>query len=268
MFGILTRTAHPIIRALRNRGIAADKVESKRRRCRSGVICWLESSRYSARRRPAEDYPEVNALASVLAAKDADPPLALGLFGEWGSGKSFFMGRLENRIRALQDDAQEARKAGAESSYCEHIVQLTFNAWNYIDTNLWVSLATEIFEGLASAVAKRRGGDSREERALVLAAASSSQEVLAETERKKSAAEEELKQTQQQLAILQNSQNNIETSLSPSELFKQAYRFAIAQDEVKSHIEEAAKELKVNEGMSAAADIKAEISSFAASGLL
>jgi len=261
LFVTLQMRDHPLIQILNMRGISSDQIKfevAPEPAINNDLLAGVQSDT------PGGDdlldiTPEVNALASVLAAKDADPPLALGLFGEWGSGKSFFMGRLEGRIRALQDDAQEARKAGAESSYCEHIVQLTFNAWNYIDTNLWASLATEIFEGLASAVAKRRGGDSREERALVLAAASSSQEVLAETERKKSAAEEELKQTQQQLAILQNNQNNIETSLSPSELFKQAYRFAIAQDEVKSHIENAAKELKVNEGMSAAADIKAEI---------
>jgi KAP family P-loop domain/TIR domain/Clp amino terminal domain, pathogenicity island component len=261
LFAALEIPDHPIIEALKKRKITSDKVKFdavQEPAPRNDLLAGVQSDTPAG-----EDLlditPEVNALASVLAAKDADPPLALGLFGEWGSGKSFFMGRLEGRIRALQDDAQEARKDGVESSYCEHIVQLTFNAWNYIDTNLWASLATQIFEGLASAVAKRRGGDSQEERALVLAAASSSQEVLAETERKKSAAEEELKQTQQQLTILQNSQNNIEASLSPSELFKQAYRFAIAQDEVKKPMEQVAEQLKIREGTTATGEIKAEI---------
>lgn len=260
LFAALELPDHPIIESLKKQGITSDKIkfDAPERTGKSDFLAGVQSDTPSG-----EDLlditPEVNALASVLAAKDADPPLALGLFGEWGSGKSFFMGRLESRIRALQDDAQKARKEEAQSSYCEQIVQITFNAWNYIDTNLWASLATEIFEGLASAVAKRRGTDSQAERALVLAAASSSQEVLAETERKKSAAEEELKQTQQQLTVLQNSQGNIETRLSPAELFKQAYRFAIAQNTVKQPLEDAAKQLKIREGTAAAGEIRDQI---------
>jgi KAP family P-loop domain len=34
---------------------------------------------------------EVEALASLVAARAVSPPLSIGLFGEWGSGKSFFM---------------------------------------------------------------------------------------------------------------------------------------------------------------------------------
>jgi hypothetical protein len=261
LFGVLAQKGTVTLRELNNRGITSDKVK-------------LSGAPLSPTPRPAlagyqSDDPigddllditkEVNALASVLAAKDVGPPLALGLFGEWGSGKSFFMSRLESRIRALQECAQEAQKDGIETAYCEHIVQLTFNAWNYIDTNLWASLAAEIFERLAAALAKRRGGDSQEERALVLAAASSSQAVLAEAERKKAAAEEELKQKQQQLETLQRSENTIEASLSPKELFEQAYRFAIAQEEVRKPLEEAAKTLHLAEATAAAGQIKSQI---------
>ncbi len=34
---------------------------------------------------------EVRALCSVIAAADVTPPLAIGLFGDWGTGKTFFM---------------------------------------------------------------------------------------------------------------------------------------------------------------------------------
>jgi hypothetical protein len=41
---------------------------------------------------------EVEALATVIAARQIEPPLAIGLFGDWGTGKTFFMNRLEERI--------------------------------------------------------------------------------------------------------------------------------------------------------------------------
>ncbi len=94
---------------------------------------------------------DVNTLASVLADDGIEPPLAVGLFGDWGSGKSFFMGQLRKRIRLLADAALEAEKQGKKPFYCSHIRQITFNAWHYCDATLWASLITHIFEGLASA---------------------------------------------------------------------------------------------------------------------
>jgi phospholipase C len=199
---------------------------------------------------------EVDALATVLAAKEVDPPLSLGLFGNWGTGKSFFMRQLDRRIRVLQEDAQAAQ---GDSAFCENIVQITFNAWNYIDTNLWASLTSEIFEGLAAALAKRRGQDSQDQRALVLAAASSSQAVLADAERRKAEAVEALQLTEQRLSALQSNKAAIEASLESSELFNAAYRFAIDQPEVQKYIKDAGKALHLEQVEVAAGDVKSEI---------
>src|SRR6202453_328844 len=46
---------------------------------------------------------DVLALASIIAYKEVQPPLAIGLFGNWGSGKSFFMNKLQTNIRQLAD---------------------------------------------------------------------------------------------------------------------------------------------------------------------
>jgi hypothetical protein len=89
---------------------------------------------------------EVNALCSVLAARDVEPPLSVGLFGDWGSGKSFFMEQMRRRIRQL---AKRSRTA-SRSAYCSEIRQITFNAWHYADANLWASLVTHIFDCLAA----------------------------------------------------------------------------------------------------------------------
>lgn len=88
---------------------------------------------------------EVDALCSIVVARDVRPPLSIGLFGDWGSGKSFFMRRMQRRV----DDLSERARASETTAYCEHVRQITFNAWHYADSNLWASLATHIFASLA-----------------------------------------------------------------------------------------------------------------------
>ena len=83
----------------------------------------------------------VTMLASLIANSATPLPLSVGLFGEWGSGKSFLMGLLRNRIDELKGSKSDA--------YCAEIEQITFNAWHYADTNLWASLASTIFGHLA-----------------------------------------------------------------------------------------------------------------------
>lgn len=83
----------------------------------------------------------VSMLATVIAERATPTPLSIGVFGDWGAGKSFFMGLLRGRIEEL---------AGSGSpKYCHRVVQIGFNAWHYADTNLWASLADVIFRALA-----------------------------------------------------------------------------------------------------------------------
>jgi hypothetical protein len=90
--------------------------------------------------------PEVRRLAGLLAARDIHPPIALGLFGRWGSGKSFFMGMLRQRVEDLA-------QVDTSGTYAANAVQITFNAWHYQDASLWASLALRIFEGIAENIA-------------------------------------------------------------------------------------------------------------------
>ena len=94
---------------------------------------------------------DVEMLASVILARDTSLPLAIGLFGDWGSGKSFFMAQLEERLDELAALATEGDPAAAP--FCGQIRQIQFNAWHYIDANLWASLASTIFDGLAGSAA-------------------------------------------------------------------------------------------------------------------
>ena len=86
---------------------------------------------------------EARAFARVAAAKRVTPPLAFGIFGDWGSGKSFFMRLLYEYVEKLQKGTVDEAKSG--EVFHTSIVQIRFNAWHYIDTNLWASLVDHIF---------------------------------------------------------------------------------------------------------------------------
>lgn len=90
----------------------------------------------------------VNFLASALAARQLETPLAVGIFGDWGSGKSFFMQRLQERIAKLAAASAQAEERKEESFYCSHVRQVTFNAWLYSDSDIWPSLAAKIFDSV------------------------------------------------------------------------------------------------------------------------
>ena len=87
---------------------------------------------------------DVHAFASLIAYKDLDPPLAVGLFGNWGAGKTFFMNRLEEEI----DELIKEDMKNETHSYCRDVVHVKFNAWHYSDANLWACLVITIFEEL------------------------------------------------------------------------------------------------------------------------
>jgi hypothetical protein len=87
----------------------------------------------------------VGMLATLIARKTTTVPLSIGLFGEWGSGKSYFMELIRQRVDALAAGAA----GSSDSPYHDDIVQVRFNAWHYADTNLWASLAAEFFDQLA-----------------------------------------------------------------------------------------------------------------------
>jgi WD40 repeat protein len=85
---------------------------------------------------------EATALAELITSVSARPPLAVGLFGDWGEGKSYFLHLLQAQVRA-------AAARGGPIAH-EHVRQVRFNAWHYAETDLWASLVAEIFRQLAT----------------------------------------------------------------------------------------------------------------------
>jgi Uncharacterized alpha/beta hydrolase domain (DUF2235)/KAP family P-loop domain len=92
-------------------------------------------------------------LAQLISAKSTPLPLSIGLFGDWGAGKSFFMRLLHQKIDKLADQEDEV--------FCRKVSQIHFNAWHYLDTNLWANLVSEIFEQLFAYLAQKPGTKER-----------------------------------------------------------------------------------------------------------
>lgn len=85
---------------------------------------------------------EARALAELVTARTARPPLAVGLFGDWGEGKSHFLELLHQQVTAV------ARPGNVLAH--QAVRQVRFNAWHYADNGLWASLVAELFAQLAA----------------------------------------------------------------------------------------------------------------------
>jgi hypothetical protein len=96
---------------------------------------------------------EVEALAETLLLRDVEPPLAVGIMGGWGSGKSFVMYLIskyieKTRAKSVKKGWSIQDKDPDVPAYVGHIYQINFNAWTYAKSNLWASLMDTIFISL------------------------------------------------------------------------------------------------------------------------
>ncbi|KVT68580.1 hypothetical protein WK56_23640 [Burkholderia ubonensis] len=105
---------------------------------------------------------EAAAFARIAAAESVKPPLAIGIFGEWGSGKTFFMRRIHDNVSALSADSGRRKKeTGTSGPFLPDIVQIRFNAWHYIETNLWASLVEYVFAELDGWLQQQAGASTK-----------------------------------------------------------------------------------------------------------
>ena len=103
---------------------------------------------------PLGTQADVEAMARLICHEDADPPISIGIFGGWGSGKSTFMERLQDEIFAMGE--LDSPGAGG-ARFVSPVVQIRFNAWQFADADLWASLTAEFFDQLRAGGFKGQG---------------------------------------------------------------------------------------------------------------
>ena len=88
--------------------------------------------------------PDVHSFAALLASRSLEPPLSIGLFGPWGSGKTTFLKRLRLVVDQRCADAKTALAAGMQSPWVRNVVHVEFNAWHFAEDALVSSLIDTI----------------------------------------------------------------------------------------------------------------------------
>ena len=103
---------------------------------------------------------EARAFARLIASSAFEPPLAIGVFGRWGTGKTFFMERIEDALEGLVK-RQRPSAPGNGARFHGNIVRIKFNAWHYMETNIWASLVDVIFRELDAWLRQQTAGTGR-----------------------------------------------------------------------------------------------------------
>jgi tRNA A37 threonylcarbamoyladenosine biosynthesis protein TsaE len=192
---------------------------------------------------------EVNTLTAIMMAKDVTPPLAIGLFGEWGAGKSFFMSRMKKTVKELIASPTQT----GEGPFCANAVQIHFNAWHYADTNLWASLVSSIFEDLDGYLSKK---DAKlEERDLLLVQLASAQAATEAARVEEEQVSERLKEEQARLAAAAAERENNISALSRLQA-KDVADLLLSDKELKEKAEKALRELGLPAVMDGVGDLR------------
>ncbi len=90
------------------------------------------------------------ALAALLARSSLDPPLSIGIFGDWGSGKSFFMRLMQEQTDFVT--SLDSVDDGGGRMFCRRVLHVRFNAWHYAEAQLLASLVQTILQGIGGAL--------------------------------------------------------------------------------------------------------------------
>jgi len=103
--------------------------------------------RYDTSERDSLDVEaQAKIFTSLMIAENVKPPFAIGLLGDWGVGKTFFMRLMQENISAVS--GKQAALENRDGSV-SRAAQIEFNAWHYVDSDLWASLASHLFDGLS-----------------------------------------------------------------------------------------------------------------------
>jgi hypothetical protein len=147
---------------------------------------------------------EARIFARLLAGQETKLPLAVGLFGPWGGGKSFFMESICAEMKALAKDKAPG--------YHHAVAHITFNAWHYVDADLWASLGLRIFEGVTEHLGEGKESDRATERLKLGEAISSNRRIKEDAEAELAAARRARDAAQAELLRKQEERRGVDLS--------------------------------------------------------
>ncbi len=88
----------------------------------------------------------VYAFADLIESRDTTPPLTIGIYGSWGSGKSFLLNSI---VRELEKPSAERLKERKTERVVRKVRVIEFNAWEYNATEvIWAGLVRKIIDKL------------------------------------------------------------------------------------------------------------------------
>lgn len=82
---------------------------------------------------------DVESFVNLIVSEELSLPLTIGVFGGWGSGKTFFTNSLVEKIKNNSNDT---------------CLVIPFNAWNYYDSNITVNLVYTILDNINNKIQK------------------------------------------------------------------------------------------------------------------
>lgn len=88
--------------------------------------------------------PVAKAFAWTMALKGTKTPLCIGIFGPWGSGKSFLMELIKDELIYRKERASEE----LVNEFVNDIRIVSFNAWTYAKSDLWSAMLFELLSQL------------------------------------------------------------------------------------------------------------------------
>ncbi len=192
---------------------------------------------------------DVHALAALIAYEKTPLPLAIGLFGNWGSGKSSFMKQLQNRVQTLSteqyENAEVVKSSNGEMPYCSKIAHITFNAWHFSDANLWASMMVHVFDELLKNIGTTDDRDVL--RKELLNNLSTAREALKEAEKQLQESTRQKNEAQLALEKVETTKKNIDAELKTVKLSLGDLVSALMKDDqFKSAVKHTAKEIGYN----------------------
>jgi hypothetical protein len=98
---------------------------------------------------------QARALAEIILKPETEPPVVIGVYGPWGSGKSTFLKLVGKALHELHEQMKTTKSNQAKSM--PDLLPIEYNAWEYIDaTKLWAGLAQVVSQHLDERLSSRQ----------------------------------------------------------------------------------------------------------------